>query len=223
MIASMSPLALLALGLVLGLRHAADPDHVVAVAAITARTRRVLPATLLGMVWGLGHTITLFAVGAGIILFNWVVPPRVGLAMEFAVALALVTVGLLNLRPRREHPSELERGPGRPPARRAFLVGLVHGLAGSAAVALLVLATVRDPRWACLYLLVFGLGTLLGMALITTGFALPLAMVANRWGGTRRLVRLSTGTLSLLFGAWLVYQIGWQDGLFLGIPHWQPH
>jgi|SRR6267154_314803 len=219
----MSPLALLALGLVLGLRHAADPDHVVAVAAITARTRRVLPATLIGMVWGLGHTITLFAVGAGIILFNWVVPPRVGLAMEFAVALALVMVGLLNLRSRGEHPSELDRGPGRPPARRAFLVGLVHGLAGSAAVALLVLATVRDPRWACLYLAVFGLGTLLGMALVTTGFALPLAVAAKRWGGTGRLIRLSTGTLSLLFGAWLVYQIGWQDGLFLNVPHWQPH
>jgi high-affinity nickel-transport protein len=219
----MSPLALLALGLVLGLRHAADPDHVVAVAAITARTRRVLPATLLGMVWGLGHTITLFAVGAGIILFNWVVPPRVGLAMEFAVALALVTVGLLNLRSRGEHPSELDRGPGRPPAQRAFFVGLVHGLAGSAAVALLVLATVRDPRWACLYLLVFGVGTLLGMALITTGFAFPLAMATKRWGGTGRLIRLSTGTLSLLFGAWLVYQIGWHDGLFLNVPHWQPH
>ncbi len=219
----MSPLALLALGLVLGLRHAADPDHVVAVAAITARTRRVLPATLLGMVWGLGHTITLFAVGAGIIFFNWVVPPRVGLAMEFAVALALVMVGLLNLRSRGEHPLELDRGPGRPPARSAFLVGLVHGLAGSAAVALLVLATVRDPRWACLYLLVFGVGTLLGMALVTTGFALPLAMAAKRWGGTGRLIRLSTGTLSLLFGAWLVYQIGWQDGLFLNVPDWQPH
>ena len=219
----MSPLALLALGLVLGLRHAADPDHVVAVAAITARTRRVLPAMIIGMVWGIGHTITLFAVGAGIILFNWVVPPRIGLAMEFAVALALVTVGLLNLRSRRESSSGLDRGPGRPPARRAFLVGLVHGLAGSAAVALLVLATVRDPRWACLYLLVFGVGTLLGMGLITTGFALPLAMAASRWGGTGRLIRLSTGTLSLLFGAWLVYQIGWHDGLFLGAPHWQPH
>src|SRR5262245_12660295 len=67
--------ALLGLGLLLGLRHAADPDHVVAVTAIAARTRRTLPATLLGVVWGLGHTLTLFGVGAGIILFNWTVPP----------------------------------------------------------------------------------------------------------------------------------------------------
>jgi len=214
----MHPLALLALGLLLGLRHAADPDHVVAVTAIAARERRVRPALWLGAVWGIGHTLTLFTVGAGIILFNWVVPPRLGLAMEFAVALALVVVGLLNLhRPRRQGDG---LGAGRPPARRAFVVGLVHGLAGSAAVALLVLATVRDPRWACAWLLVFAAGTLGGMALVTTGFALPVATAARRWGGSAHVIRLATGTLSLAFGLWLVYSIGWKDGLFLTVPHW---
>src|SRR5437762_1598974 len=83
-----------------------------------------------------------------------------------------------------------------------------HVVAGSAAVALLVLATVREPRWAAGYLLVFGLGTLFGMVLITTGFALPVATVARRWGGSARVIRLSTGTLSLVFGLWLVYHIG---------------
>ncbi len=219
---TINPLALLGSGLLLGLRHATDSDHVVAVSAIAARTRRVLPATLLGMVWGLGHTLTLFTVGAGIILFNWTVPPRLGLAMEFCVALALVLVGLLNLRHRGTDHAALDDGSGRLPARRAFLVGLVHGLAGSAAVALLILATVRDPGWACLYLLVFGLGTLIGMALITTGFAWPVANAAQRWGGAGRMIRLSTGLLSLCFGAWLVYQIGWHDGLFLATPHWSP-
>ena len=215
----MNVLALLGLGLLLGLRHAADSDHVVAVTAIAARTRRVLPATLLGMMWGLGHTLTLFAVGAGIILFNWKISPRLGLAMEFCVALALVVVGLLNLRHRGED-HVLDEGTGRPPAGRAFFVGLVHGLAGSAAVALLVLATVRDPLWACLYLLVFGLGTLIGMALITTSFVLPVASAAQRWGGAGRIIRLSTGALSVCFGVWLVYQIGWHDGLFLATPLW---
>jgi len=219
-----NPLSLLALGFVLGLRHAADPDHVVAVTAITARTGRVTPAALLGAVWGLGHTLTLFVVGVGIILFNWVVPPRVGLTLEFIVAIALVAVGLLNLRPAQARSGAgLGPGSGRPPARRAFVVGMAHGLAGSAAVALLVLATVRDPLWACIYLPVFGVGTLLGMMLITTGFALPLSAAARRWGGTTRLLRVSTGTLSLLFGAWLVYQVGWRDGLFLAHPHWTPH
>jgi hypothetical protein len=218
-----TPLPLLGLGLVLGLRHAADPDHVVAVAAITARTRRVTPAALLGAVWGLGHTLTLFVVGIAIILFNWVVPPRVGLTLEFVVALALVSVGLWNLRPvPRDDGADLGAGADRPPAGRAFVVGMAHGLAGSAAVSLLVLATVRDPRWACAYLLVFGLGTLLGMTLVTTGIAMPLSVAAHRWGGASRVLRLSTGALSLVFGAWLVYQIGWRDGLFLAVARWTP-
>ena len=84
----MNPIALLGLALALGLRHAADPDHVVAVTAITARTKRVFPAMWLGAVWGIGHTLTLSLVGAAIILFNVVVPPRVGLALEFAVGIA---------------------------------------------------------------------------------------------------------------------------------------
>lgn len=219
----MNPFPLLALGLVLGIRHAADPDHVVAVAAITARTRRATPAALLGAVWGLGHTLTLVLVGAVIILFNVVVPPRVGLTLELVVALALVTVGLLNLRPAPgEGDGALGRGPGRPPAGRAFVVGMAHGLAGSAAVALLVLATVREPLWACVYLLDFGFGTLVGMTLVTTGFSLPLSVAVRRWGGASRILRLSTGALSLLFGVWLVYQIGWRDGLFLGAPSWSP-
>ena len=209
------PLALLGLGLLLGLRHAADPDHVIAVTAIAARTRRIVPATMLGIVWGLGHTLTLFAAGAGIIAFNWVVPPRLGLALEFCAALALVAVGLFNLQRPRRRPSELELGPERPPAKRAFVVGLLHGLAGSAAVALLVLATVRDPLWALSYLLVFGAGTLLGMVLVTTGFAVSAATVARRWGGAGRLIRFSTGAVSLAFGIWLVYHVGWSEGLFL--------
>jgi hypothetical protein len=221
----MDPLALLALALVLGVRHAADPDHVVAVAAITARTRRIFPAMRLGIVWGLGHTLTLFLVGASIILFNLVIPPRVGPSLEFAVGLALVGVGLLNLKPRPSSDAGLSRTTGKPmgiPTGRAFLVGTIHGLAGSAAVALLVLATVRDPRWGCAYLLLFGFGTLAGMALITTSFAGPLTVAVGRHPGFARSARLATGLISFGFGAWLVYRIGWHDGLFLVSPHWNP-
>ena len=220
----MNPVALLGLALALGLRHAADPDHVVAVTAITARTKRILPAMWLGAVWGMGHTVTLFTVGAAIILFNWVVPPRVGLTLELAVGLALVVIGLLNLRvPGRDIPMGSEGKRERIPAWRAFFVGLVHGLAGSAAVALLVLATVREPGWACAYLLIFGLGTLAGMALVTTGLATPLTAASARWPRFAQGARLVTGAISLFFGAWLVYQIGWKDGLFLAVPHGSPH
>src|SRR5689334_23323291 len=139
-----SALAVLALGFVLGVRHASDPDHVVAVTAIAARYRRIAPAALVGAVWGLGHSVTIFLAGGAIVLFNLVVPPRVGLALEFGVGLALAAVGAWNV---------LGRGGFAPPTAadtrssswRAFGLGLVHGLAGSAAVALLVLATVRDP------------------------------------------------------------------------------
>ncbi len=218
----MNLFAILGLGLVLGLRHAADADHVVAVTAIAARTKRVLPAMWLGIVWGIGHTLTLFAVGGAIIVFNLVVPPRLGLALEFCVAIALVVVGLLNLgRPRAG--SGLESGDARPPARKAFIVGIVHGLAGSAAVALLVLATVRDPLWGMGYLLVFGFGTLVGMALVTTGFALPVATAAQRWGGATRLINVATGVLSVAFGLWMAWQIGFGDGLFLANPKWTAH
>jgi high-affinity nickel-transport protein len=176
------------------------------------------------MMWGLGHTLTLFTVGAAIILFNLVVPPRLGLSFELAVAVALVVVGLLNLRPATAgtgarpvatHPTL--------PALRAFVVGLIHGLAGSAAVALLVLATVRDPWWACGYLLVFGAGTLIGMALITTGIASPLALAGRIGGGHGRRLQVFTGALSIAFGMWLIVQIGWLDGLFRAVPHWDPH
>jgi high-affinity nickel-transport protein len=219
-------LTLLGLGLLLGLRHAADPDHVIAVSAITARTRRVLGAAWLGVAWGLGHTLMLLVVGAGIILFNLAVPPRLGLSLELAVALALVVVGLLNLQRPHAHDDGLAGDAGareRIPALRAFTVGLVHGLAGSAAVALLVLATVRDPVWGCAYLLVFGFGTVLGMTCVTVGIASPLALAGRRWPALGRWTRLATGTLSVAFGAWLIYQIGWRDGLFLGAPQWTPH
>src|SRR6266850_6374934 len=210
----MSLLPLLGLGLLLGLRHALDPDHVVAVAAIASRTRRLLPAAWIGVVWGMGHTLTLFTVGAAIILFDLVVPARLGLGFELAVALALIVVGLLNLRPGAAAPPPAAPAPL--PAWRAFIVGLVHGLAGSAAVALLVLATVRDPMWACAYLLLFGFGTLAGMALITTGIATPLTVASRKWAGLGRNARLATGVISIFFGAWLIYQIGWRAGLFLG-------
>jgi high-affinity nickel-transport protein len=215
-----SPIAVLTLGLLLGVRHAADPDHVVAIGAIAARTRRLWPATLLGIVWGLGHTVTLFSVASGIILFKWAVPARLGLGLELCVALALVILGALNLRPHTHHASDgmTTRDP-----RRAFLVGLVHGLAGSAAVALLVVATVSDPLWACAYLLTFGVGTLLGMTIITTGIAFPIAVAAHRWRIGDQLMRVGTGAVSVAMGLWLVYDIGWNDGLFFGIATWTPH
>ena len=102
------------------------------------------------------------------------------------------------------------------------MVGVVHGLAGSAAIALLVLATIRNPWWAVAYLLLFGIGTVAGMMLITVTIAAPFAYTSERFGRVNRHLRVASGLLSLGFGLFLVYQIGFVSGLFTGHPRWAP-
>src|ERR1700693_3585749 len=92
--ANAAPLAIAPLGLLLGMRHATDPDHVIAITTILSRERRLAVATRIGVVWGLGHTITVLIVGAAIIIFKVAIPTRLGLAMEFAVAVVLILLGV---------------------------------------------------------------------------------------------------------------------------------
>ena len=246
------------LGLLLGVQHATDADHVVAVATIVSRTRRFGAGALVGAFWGVGHTLTIAAVGAAIILLRWSVSPRVGLSMEFAVALMLMLLGAVRIaRALRgsgdvapEHlaePHSHEAQPAfhshthvhgaivhhhphvHPSARlaaamrevgvaqaiRSGLVGVVHGLAGSAAVALLALSTIQDPYLALGYLVVFGLGTIAGMTAITALMAWPFSAGARRLVRWQRALGFGTGTLSLGFGLYLAAHIGFVDGLFL--------
>jgi high-affinity nickel-transport protein len=105
---------------------------------------------------------------------------------------------------------------------RPFLVGLVHGLAGSAAAVLIIVPLIPDPRWAALYLVVFGLGTVVGMTLITLSIAAPSFLLASRMSGMQRTLRLASGAISLVFGLYMVHKIGFADGLFKGEPHWIP-
>jgi cytochrome c biogenesis protein CcdA len=200
-----NPLALLGLGLLLGIRHAADSDHVVAVTAIATRHRSIGPAARIGLLWGLGHTVTVCAVGGLIVLFNLTVPPRVSLSFEFAVGIALTVVGVLNVTGRGGFVSADAVASGGQ-GLRAFLVGLVHGLAGSAAIALLVLASVRDPWLGCAYLLVFGLGTMVGMMLITVTVASPVALLARRLSWDGGFLRFATGLASVAVGAYVMLQ-----------------
>jgi hypothetical protein len=105
---------------------------------------------------------------------------------------------------------------------RPFFVGLVHGLAGSAAVALLVLSTIREPAWAVLYLLVFGVGTIAGMMLVTAAIALPFSFAGYRFAWLNRSLVTGSGLVSFLFGLFLCYRIGFVDGLFTAHPGWTP-
>ena len=275
-----APFGIALLGLLLGMRHATDPDHVIAVTAILSRERRLAAATRIGLVWGLGHTLTVLAVGAAIIIFKLTVPVRLGLAMEFAVAMVLILLGLGTVgaqlrritsrlfgtpppdtedigkdlvvhshshahgyashrhphvhqlpRARFETTDHCEHGfaPGAPPAfgahrpsLRAFGVGLVHGLAGSAAIALLVLSAIPQPLWATLYLGIFCLGTIIGMGFITTAIATPLIVASRRMSLLHQRLVTGSGLLSFGFGLFLAYQIGIVDRLFGVAPIWIP-
>lgn len=208
-------LTAITLGALLGLRHATDADHVVAVTAIVARERRLSRAAWVGALWGIGHTLTLLVVGGAIVAFRLVIPPRVGLGLEFGVAMMLILLGFANLRANARTPSEK-------PAIRPFLVGLVHGLAGSAAVALLVLATIRTTAAALAYLLVFGLGTVIGMVVVTVLFAAPAMYVGARVTRLRTGIRFAAGALSIAFGLLLARELIVDGGLFAAAPTWEP-
>ena len=212
----MTLFSILALGFFLGMRHATDSDHVVAVTTIVSQQRRVTSAALTGISWGIGHSITLLIVGSAIVLFGVVVPERLGMSLEFCVALMLVLLGLLNLGSVRRSQNEAHEHSHRHGSYfrfRPVVVGAVHGLAGSAAVALLILPVIRGPVWAIVYLLIFAVGTIAGMMLITAIIAVPITYSANRFQSFNRYIGTATGAFSMAFGLFLVYQIGFVNGL----------
>lgn len=286
-------LPIIAFGFVLGMRHATDADHVIAVATIVSRQASVRGAALVGATWGIGHTLTILAVGGAIILLDIAIPARVGLAMELAVAVMLVVLGVLALTGMPRRLTQRVRAPDRgAPLRyqpagethlhgvltlpahahphahvhahgdyahrhrhghgvdghghaedatpqawldhtfgglamyqwlRPLIVGIVHGLAGSAAVALLVLTEIRDPVWGLVYLVLFGIGTVAGMMLVTAAIALPFAFSEKQLPHLNSILRIACGLLSIAFGVYLFYRIGFVDGLFSGQPQWDPH
>ena len=201
--------------LMLGMRHATDPDHIVAVTTIVARERSVGKAAAIGAVWGAGHTITLLLVGGAIIAFKVAFNARLGLSLELCVAIMLIVLGVLNL-------FDVRTRSGAPSASRPFLVGVVHGLAGSAAAALLIVPLIDDPRWAALYLVTFGLGTIVGMSIVTISIAAPSLLAAAHMPSLQRSLRLASGAVSLVFGLYLAQKIGFADGLFTAEPRWTP-
>lgn len=264
-----SALALMVLGFFLGMRHATDPDHVIAVTTIVAREKTRLGAAAIGAAWGLGHTLTILVVGGGMILFGWVIPPRIGLSMEFSVGLMLILLGIMNLtgvmrrigasrmvrgaehqhthphshgdyvhtHAHAHHPEAHPHGAERTPLSRLdrhlgalgayqllrpLVVGVVHGLAGSAAVALLVLPIIRNSTWALWYLLVFGVGTIAGMMLMTSVIAVPFARADRHFARLSGHLRMASGLVSLAFGLFVAYRVGLVNGLFAGTQVWTP-
>jgi hypothetical protein len=212
-------MAVLTLGFLLGMRHATDADHVVAVTTIVTQQRSLARAARTGILWGIGHTATILLVGGAIVLLKVelsTIPARVGLSLEFAVAVMLIVLGFLTLAGGERKVADS--------TARPLTVGFVHGLAGSAAVATLPqVALIPNPVWAFGYLGIFGVGTIAGMLLITASIAAPSLLAVNRFAGLNRVLRIASGVASIAFGLFLVHRIGFVDGLFSGVAVWDPH
>jgi high-affinity nickel-transport protein len=204
------PLLIASASLLLGMQHATDADHVLAVSTIVSRQASIAAAARTGAIWGLGHSFTLTTFGGAIIAFRLAVTPRFALSLELAVALMLMLLGGLTLA--RRDDAAVHHA-----AIRPFLVGTVHGLAGSGAAVLLILSTIADPVWAVLYLLIFGAGTLAGMSAVTMAIAAPSLFAARRVARARRWIRLASGALTLGFGVQLAYRIGIGSGPLAGV------
>lgn len=229
MTAPASLLATLVIGFVLGLRHALDTDHVVAVSTLVARERSVWKSTLVGAIWGLGHTATLLVMGILIIVLGLEISANVAHWLEISVAAMLIFLGARTLwqwkqghtrthfHPKSGHfctdethaPQQRDGARSDGAHRQSFLVGMVHGLSGSAELMLLVLATIRHPLWALTYVAIFGLGMICAMFALTTLFSFALGLTNKfRRGGWNQIdggLRALTGAASLGFGSYLLW------------------
>jgi ABC-type nickel/cobalt efflux system permease component RcnA len=246
---SASITATLALGFLLGLRHALDADHLAAVAALGASKEGLRRALANGLSWGIGHALAIGAAGGVALALRSAVPHRLAILFELAASVMLIVLGGLALRGALRdrlhvhehrhdgvthahlhfHAARHATGAGHAeaaapaphrhlhPARlalRPFVVGCVHGLAGSAALALLVLASLPTVLGGCLYLLFFGAGTTLGMAVMSVLLGVPLVLAQRRAIGVSFALRAAAGVGSLAVGLDLAYRTGLAGGLF---------
>ena len=229
----------LTLGFVLGLRHALDADHLAAVSTFVTEERSLLRSSLIGVSWGMGHTAALLVFGLGVAAFRFALTPRFSQFLEFLVGCMLVLLGgnvLYKLAKGRalhvhthahdggahthlhlhaaeaahDHPHQhrtLRLG-GRP-----FVVGVVHGLAGTAALMMLVVGAIPSLWLAAGYILIFGVGSIGGMTVMSLLMTVPLTLAARRLGLVERLIRLAAGLFSLVFGLYLVWEVGFIQSL----------
>jgi hypothetical protein len=242
-----SMISLLAFGFALGLKHATEADHLAAISTIVSDRRSVWGASVVGGLWGVGHTISLFVAGVLVMVLHFEISDRLSRGLEFCVALMLVGLGLDTLRKlargaqlhmhlhgghfhahphlhevsqahqegqRDERSANQHTHHGLAIGPRPLIVGMIHGLAGSGALMLLVLSTISSPMVGMSYILVFGIGSIGGMMLMSLLLSLPFHLTTRRFAGVERTMRGMAGLFSLGFGSFMVYQIGFVEGLF---------
>ncbi len=241
---SISTVSVLAIGFVLGLKHAVEADHVAAVSTIASESKSVVRSSLIGGLWGLGHTISLMVAGVLIVVLHIEISARLALALEFCVGLMLIVLGANVLRklvrgghlhvhvhqhggrvhvhPHIHEPqNSTARNESRPHSHHALklnasplLIGMVHGLAGSAALMLLVLTTISPSLLALFYVLVFAIGSTGGMMIMSALVGLPAMLTAGRFARANLILRVAAGLFSLALGLFTTYEIGSSGRLF---------
>jgi ABC-type nickel/cobalt efflux system permease component RcnA len=226
--------ASLVFGFVWGLRHALDPDHLVAVSTIVSEHKSVARSSLVGTFWGLGHTASLLVISLAVLFLRASIPANIARWMEAPVALMLIGLGAttmlrvmrgrgwrihshthvheeaeaphthihVHLQDEHSHRHRLFRL-----GRRPFVVGMVHGVAGSAALTLAVLTTIPSVALGLIYIAIFGMGSIGGMLLMSALIGLPFAVTARRFSMINGGIRLFAGLFSILFGLALAWNL----------------
>lgn len=239
MIVSSTLAATLGLGFLLGLKHALDADHIVAVSALVSRHKSISRSTYIGLFWGIGHTVSLLIIGLVVILLRFSIPPKLVSLMEFGVAVMLVILGInilyrffkdkkVHIHSHKHndithshfHIHDKEKNIHNHKhlikfGSKPFLVGFVHGMAGSAAVMLLILTTIPTSTAGIMYLVIFGLGSIAGMLIMSALISIPFVLTANKYIYMNDGIKVIAGISSILFGLFLGYQIGFSGSFFL--------
>lgn len=234
-----SGVGVMALGFFLGLKHATEADHLAAVSTIVSERKSLWSSALIGGIWGLGHTISLALAGIFVLLLNFQISEKTERILEFCVGMMLLLLGLNVLRKivqggnihfhshehgTREHvhphlhekakADETNSHHGFKFSPRALLIGMVHGLAGSAALMLLVIPTIESPTLGLLYILIFGIGSIGGMMLMSFLVGLPFHLTASRFNRFNNLLQGGAGLVSMVIGLMIIYEKGITEGLF---------
>jgi len=230
-------LEILLMGFLLGMRHAVESDHVAAVASLVSKSPGLHESIRLGSFWGLGHTLTLFAFGSAVMLLDQLIPDHMAMLLEFAVGIMLVLLGIdvlrrlmlerMHLHAHRHadgtlhmhihaHSDEVphtasihdeHQHSGQLPLR-ALLVGMMHGMAGSAALIVLTLQSVQSFSMALVYMALFGVGSIVGMAVLSVAIMLPLQHTAGRFAAMHQYLQLGICSLTVLIGISIMTSIG---------------
>ena len=233
--------AVLFAGFMIGMMHAMEADHVAAVASLASRSRARGEAVRMGLAWGLGHTATLFCLGALVLSLNTVLAPRIASTLELLVGVMLVGLGIGVLHRASRTRKQGERLPfarrsghahsrghlvqasdardvqvhgqasGLP--RHALAVGLLHGLAGSAALVVLALDNVGSIGLAIAYIGLFGIGSIAGMAMLSLAMAFPLQLAAKGPAWAYRGMSVAIGLATITLGCWTIYASAVEAGI----------